>query len=239
MPSGVVLADLASGALTYRNRAAAALLDAEGDDLGTGLHFAGVDFTDERGAPVAPHELPLARTLSHGEALTRDLVVRRRNGDRVAVAINSGLVRDADGTATMAVAVLHDISELKRVALQLATEKERAQVTLAAIADGVIVTDSAGAITGMNPAAERLLEQATDMAQGLPVAEVVRFEEQDAVDALAAAIVGCQGERRTISDLPHATLHGRTDTAARSNAPWRRLRCPTAAWPARCWCCTT
>jgi diguanylate cyclase (GGDEF)-like protein/PAS domain S-box-containing protein len=208
MPSGVVLADVQSGALTYRNRAAAALLDAEGDDLGTRLHFAGVDFADEEGAPVAPHELPLARTLSHGEALERDLVARHRDGGQVAVAVNSDLVRDSDGTARMAVAVLHDISERKRVALQLATEKEMAQVTLAAIADGVIVTDGDGAITQMNPAAERLLEKCTKMVQGQTVGAVVRFEEQDAADALAAAIVDCQGERRTISDLPHATLHG-------------------------------
>ncbi len=55
---------------------------------------------------------------------------------------------------------------------QLATEKERWQVTLEAIADAVIVTDADGRVRFMNPAAERLTDWDAAQARDQPI-EVV------------------------------------------------------------------
>jgi len=87
------------------------------------------------------------------------------------------------------------------------SEKERAQVTLAAIADGVIALDRQGSITSMNPAAARLCGESGAAARGRRVDSVLRFEEDGAAARLAAAVLRCQDEGRTIDDLPHATLH--------------------------------
>ncbi|MFC6337405.1 EAL domain-containing protein [Pseudomonas sp. CCM 7891] len=62
-------------------------------------------------------------------------------------------------------------------ALQL--EKERAQITLESIGDGVITTDVDGAITYMNPAAESLTHWKTAQAQGLPLGALFRVLDEN------------------------------------------------------------
>ena len=62
----------------------------------------------------------------------------------------------------------------------LQEEKERAQVTLESIGDGVITTDVDGAITYMNPAAEALTHWTTAQAQGLPLAALFNLLDDNA-----------------------------------------------------------
>ncbi len=63
-------------------------------------------------------------------------------------------------------------------ALQL--EKERAQVTLQSIGDGVITTDVAGAVAYMNPAAEALTHWKAEQAVGLPLAALFNLLDENA-----------------------------------------------------------
>lgn len=60
----------------------------------------------------------------------------------------------------------------------LQTEKERAQITLAAIGDAVVTTDAAGLITYMNPAAERLTTLTAAQADGQPLASLFRLVDE-------------------------------------------------------------
>ncbi|WP_339438341.1 EAL domain-containing protein [Pseudomonas sp. EA_15y_Pfl1_P104] len=62
----------------------------------------------------------------------------------------------------------------------LQQEKERAQITLESIGDGVITTDVDGAITYMNPAAEALTHWHSAQAQGLPLAALFNLLDDDA-----------------------------------------------------------
>lgn len=62
----------------------------------------------------------------------------------------------------------------------LQQEKERAQITLESIGDGVITTDVDGAITYMNPAAEALTHWNSAQAQGLPLAALFNLLDDDA-----------------------------------------------------------
>ncbi|RMS15539.1 Sensory box/GGDEF domain/EAL domain-containing protein [Pseudomonas coronafaciens pv. coronafaciens] len=67
-------------------------------------------------------------------------------------------------------------------ALQL--EKERAQITLESIGDGVITIDVAGAIVYMNPAAEGLTHWKSSQASGLPLAALFNLlDEHDQKDS--------------------------------------------------------
>lgn len=63
-------------------------------------------------------------------------------------------------------------------ALQL--EKERAQITLQSIGDGVITTDVNGAIAFMNPAAEALTHWKAEQAIGLPLAALFNLLDENA-----------------------------------------------------------
>ena len=67
---------------------------------------------------------------------------------------------------------LSDIQKRKQVEALLFEEKERAQVTLASIADAVVTVDTASRIEYMNPVAERLTGWPLGEARQRPVAEV-------------------------------------------------------------------
>src|SRR6478735_5220379 len=67
---------------------------------------------------------------------------------------------------------LSDIQKRRQAEALLFEEKERAQVTLASIADAVVTVDTAGRIEFMNPIAERLTGWPLDEARHRPVAEV-------------------------------------------------------------------
>ncbi len=82
------------------------------------------------------------------------------------------------------IGISRDISRQKRAEAALSQEKERAQVTLASIADAVITTDTAGNIDYLNPVAEKLLGWRSDEAWGRALEEV--FHGID--DASGAAI---------------------------------------------------
>ena len=65
-------------------------------------------------------------------------------------------------------------------ALQL--EKERAQITLQSIGDGVITTDVNGAIAYLNPAAEQLTQWKSEQAQGVTLAALFKLLDDNDQD---------------------------------------------------------
>jgi diguanylate cyclase (GGDEF)-like protein/PAS domain S-box-containing protein len=68
-----------------------------------------------------------------------------------------------------------DISERKRMEKELFDEKERARLSLQSIGDAVICTDADGALTYLNPAAERLTGWQAFDAAGRHVDDVVQL----------------------------------------------------------------
>ncbi len=69
-------------------------------------------------------------------------------------------------------ATFTDITERKRAERALFEEKERAQVTLHSIGEGVISTDAEGSIEYLNPVAESLTGWSIDEARGRPLEQV-------------------------------------------------------------------
>ncbi|NHZ98009.1 EAL domain-containing protein [Massilia sp. CCM 8734] len=207
MPSGVMLADVPSRRLTYQNRAAARML---------GRDFSGVDsyhdyrdyiFVDAQGARIASEDLPLARTVRGQDGpRTEGLIYERADGERLHIDVTSAAIVDSDGVARVAIAVLHDVSALKHMELAAAAEKERALVTLAALTDGVVTADCGGAITTVNPAAERMLGVSEAAARGLRFRDLLHIDEAACADATFAAIERCLDRKQTVDGLPHATL---------------------------------
>ncbi len=60
----------------------------------------------------------------------------------------------------------------------LDAERERAQITLASIGDGVITADTQGGISYLNPAAEQMTNWTLDKARGLPLASLFRIVDE-------------------------------------------------------------
>lgn len=72
------------------------------------------------------------------------------------------------------------LAQRQAFASALQVEKERAQITLQSIGDGVITTDVEGCIAYMNPAAEQLTHWSASQAQGLPLAALFSLLDDNA-----------------------------------------------------------
>ncbi len=114
------------------------------------------------------------------------------------------------GDLQRSVLVLVDLTDLKRAEAELAAEKERLAVTLRAMAEGVITTDTEGRVQFLNPAAALLTLWDAEAAVGRAVDEVcpLRHADTGAVVAVPVAQV-LVGDR--VAELPPRTaLLGRT-----------------------------
>ncbi|MFP3514979.1 EAL domain-containing protein [Pseudomonas sp. SIMBA_077] len=99
---------------------------------------------------------------------------------KVLVIIN---LATALGLICLALLRTHKILVQCRVyAEALQREKERVQITLESIGDGVISTDDDGAITYMNPAAERLTHWQSAQAQGVPLGALFKLLDENKPD---------------------------------------------------------
>ncbi len=87
-------------------------------------------------------------------------------------------VRGATGKAVRMAGSITDMTDRRQVASDLFAEKERALVTLASIADGVITTDPDGWVEYLNPIAEQLTGWTTATARGLPMQAILRMVDE-------------------------------------------------------------
>jgi diguanylate cyclase (GGDEF)-like protein/PAS domain S-box-containing protein len=83
-----------------------------------------------------------------------------------------------DGATAGTIGTLVDITERKQVQEALHAEKERAEVTLASIADGVITTDPAGHIETINEAAQFMTGYTAQQAVGRSLHDVFKLYEK-------------------------------------------------------------
>jgi diguanylate cyclase (GGDEF)-like protein/PAS domain S-box-containing protein len=211
LPSGVILAEMPTGKLTYQNRAAEHMLGRSLQRVDSYRDYDKYVFLNAAGARVQAVELPLARAILQEDiARTEELLYEHPNGSRLHYAVSAASISDSDGIKRLAVAVMHDISSLKQAQLSAATEKEQAQVTLSAITDGVITTNLDGTIALLNPVAERMTGWSQEEASGRSIDDVVHpFDDNRSDVPVTQLIRDCVDEGRTMEGLPHAMLSAR------------------------------
>jgi diguanylate cyclase (GGDEF)-like protein/PAS domain S-box-containing protein len=115
-------------------------------------------------------------------------------------------LRDAAGEITGCMGVAVDITERKQSEDALYREKERAQVTLASIGDGVIRADAAGLIDYLNPVAERLTGWSMAEALGHPVTEVFQVVDEVTRQPVADPVERCLAEGRAVESPGYTVL---------------------------------
>ncbi|MGB8855477.1 MAG: EAL domain-containing protein [Burkholderiales bacterium] len=91
-----------------------------------------------------------------------------------------------------------DISARKKMEDELAAEKERAQVTLASIGEGVVTADAAGNLVYMNPVAEELIGTNLDNVRGKPVNQVFSLISEREREPLENPLLRCIREKQVV-----------------------------------------
>jgi two-component system cell cycle sensor histidine kinase/response regulator CckA len=132
------------------------------------------------------------------------------------------------GVAVFLVFRIFPLAALRKALGQLAREKERAQITLGAIAEGVVTTDGEGNVEIMNRPAERMTGWRRDEAAGRPIRDVYRVLDRDtgrelddplterradAAEAKLNVLVRRDGTRRLIHDSAAPIPDGRMGSA--------------------------
>lgn len=91
-----------------------------------------------------------------------------------------------------------EVGERKRAEQVLFAEKERMEVTLRSIGDGVITTDAAGAVLSMNPVAESLTGWREQDARGRMLSEVFTVVDEETRQTIADPVSSCLERAATV-----------------------------------------
>jgi len=122
----------------------------------------------------------IERHLKHGEAFRCELRLKTREGGWLWMLGRGNAVRDKKSNSALRMAgSFTDIAEQKATQRALVLEKERAQVTLHSIDDGVITTNREGLVEYMNPKAELLTGWALTSAIDQPLLTVFNIADAE------------------------------------------------------------
>ncbi len=124
----------------------------------------------------------------------------------------------------MTEAIRNRIAALHQSEQELHEEKERAEVTLHSIGDGVITTDLQGRVRYMNPVAETLTGCTLSEGMGKPIETLYRVQDQATGSPLANPARLCLAEDTVISGVNLAQLisaDGRSYAVEETAAPIR------------------
>jgi diguanylate cyclase (GGDEF)-like protein/PAS domain S-box-containing protein len=120
--------------------------------------------------------------------------------------------------------VVQDISAQKRNELMLFAQKERAEVTLRSIGEGVITTDANGTVDFINPIAQQLTGWSEGEAVGKPLNAVMNLIEAESgqpVQSIIASVLAQEKIERISPDSVLVRRDGRRRTVEDSAAPIR------------------
>lgn len=228
--AGVVL-HASDGEIIHANEVACQILRMSKDDI------TGRTSTDtiwkmvlEDGTPVPGEEHPAMMTLRTGRPVHQAVrgLVDDETGEMQWLLINTEPLKDsATGEVREVLATFSDITELKLAQAELSTERERLDITLRSIGDGVIATDAEGRITLINEIASRLTGYGEAEAFGKPLDDVFRIINEDSREVVENPVRRVMKTGRVVG-LANSTLlisrDGQERAIADSAAPIRNER---------------
>ena len=111
-----------------------------------------------------------------------------------------------DGKVVAHEGTITDITERKRAETRIFEEKERAQVTLQSIGDGVITADADGNVDYINPVAQDLTGWDMRSARGRPVTDIMMIVNAHTRATVENPVVRCLKEGRVITLAENSVL---------------------------------
>ncbi|MDJ0793336.1 MAG: EAL domain-containing protein [Woeseiaceae bacterium] len=150
-------------------------------------------------------ERVFARLEAQGIVKNFEYRLRRKDGSEIVVLENSRAIYDDKNNLIAHEGTITDITERKRAETRVFEEKERAQVTLQSIGDGVITTDADGLVDYINPVAQDLTGWDMRSARGMPVTDLMMIVNEHTRASCENPVVRCLKEGRTIT-LPENSV---------------------------------
>lgn len=151
--------------------------------------------------------IPTFITLGYVRDVDYQMVTK--SGEVLDVQMSAIWQRDAHGLPLRTLSVIKETTEQKRLAAEFVAAKERIEVTLQSIGDGVVTTDDHGHITYMNPVAEQLIGCPLAEARGLDFSEVVHLFDHQTGAPLSSPIEHYQHGKRVAGVPQNAMLRDR------------------------------
>ena len=151
-------------------------------------------------------ERAYARLAADGVLKNFECRLRRKDGSEIVVLENSRAILDDDGNIVAQEGTITDITERKRAETRIFEEKERAQVTLQSIGDGVITADADGNVDYINPVAQDLTGWDIRSARGRPVTEIMLIVNEHTRATVENPVVRCLKEGRVITLAENSIL---------------------------------
>jgi len=187
------------------NRSTEAVLGYSREELVTmGPHDIGPEYQREQVASLFQNLL--AQEANPGMEIRT--LHQKKNGETFPVEVRLSILQQSQDSPLI-IAVARDITERQLAEERLFEEKERAQVTLHSIGDGVITTDPQGCIEYLNPTAEELTGWRTDEAKGKPLLHIFRIINETTRESVANPVDKCLRENRIIGLANHTLLINR------------------------------
>ncbi|WP_165694313.1 PAS domain S-box protein, partial [Teichococcus deserti] len=222
---GMALVGL-DGAWLEVNRAVCDLLGYTREEL-TGLTFQSLTHGEDLDADLTQVEALLAGRI---DSYRMEKRYRRRDGTLVWGMLSVALARDAAGKPQHFISQIQDIDRLKRAEAALHEERDRLQVTLGSIGDGVITTDAQGFVTFLNPVAEAMTGWRLDQALGRPIETVFDIVDPQTALPLDNPVRQALAEQR-VFHLQQQAMLGQLGEAR--DEPPRRVDIQDSAAPIR------
>lgn len=119
-----------------------------------------------------PFEFPMITN----ESESREIEIPQADGDRITIEMR-GVKIDWKGKDAWLIS-LRDITRKKKLLKALSQEKERLDITLRSIVDGVITTDQKGAIRLINWMAVQMTGWTQEEAVGKPLAHILKLKDK-------------------------------------------------------------
>jgi diguanylate cyclase (GGDEF)-like protein/PAS domain S-box-containing protein len=151
-------------------------------------------------------ERVFARLEAQGYVRNFEYRLRRKDGSEVVVLENSRAIYDENGTVVAHEGTITDITERKMAETRVFEEKERAQVTLQSIGDGVVTTDAEGRVDYINPVAQDLTGLETRNARGKPIGEIMMIINEHTRAPAENPVLRCLREGRVIALAENSVL---------------------------------
>ena len=144
-------------------------------------------------------ERVFARLEAQGFVRNFEYRLRRKDGREIVVLENARAVYDEHGKLVAHEGTITDITERKRAETRIFEEKERAQVTLQSIGDGVITTDAEGNVDYINPVAQGLTGWDMRGARGTPISKIMTIINEHTRATVDNPVIRCLKEGRVIT----------------------------------------